>query len=181
MDHVLAQPDPTRLAGLGADPELFLGAGHGLVGGWPGGVAADRGVLDVVIDAVAVTVVWVDALSGGAGGQAGVGAVLAVVEAVVAVQLGLVLLGQLPIRLHGGGVDDLVLVVGHLDTVTQVLGLSEGHEGGLAGEQAGVDQGPLGLAGLVVEVDGVDRAQLVAGRVDHGPTLPGLGGLDAWC
>src|SRR5512132_454011 len=33
--------------------------------------------------------------------------------------------------------------------------------------------------GLVVQVDGIDCAQLVAGRVDHGPTLPALDGLDA--
>src|SRR4029450_10716765 len=55
-----------------------------------------------------------------------------------------------------------------------------GHEGGPGGEQAAGDQGPLGLAGLVVQVDGVDRAELVAGRVDHGATLPALDGVDAW-
>src|SRR5215211_3730833 len=80
-----------------------------------------------------------------------------------------------------GGVLDLLLVVGDLDAVTGVLGLGEGHEGGLGAEQPAGDGGPLGLAGLVVEVDGVDRAELVAGRVDHGAALPGLGGVDAWC
>jgi hypothetical protein len=105
--------------------------------------------------------------------------VLAVVEAVVAVQLGLVVLGQLAAGLHAGGVADLCLLVGHLDGVTGGLGAGEGHEGGRGGEQAAGDGGPLGLAGLVVQVDGVDRAQLVAGRVDHRATLPTLDGLDA--
>src|SRR4029450_1288131 len=72
-DHVLAQPGPTPLPSLGADLELLLGAGHGLVGGRPRGVPADGVVLAVV---------------GRAGGQAAVGAVLAVLEAVVAGKLG---------------------------------------------------------------------------------------------
>ena len=179
--HVLAQPGPAPLPSLGPDLQLLLRAGHGVIGGRPRGVAAHGAVLDVVIDPVTVTVARVDALSGGAGGQAAIGAVLAVVEAVVAVQLGLVVLGQAPVGPHGWGARDLVLVVGHLDAVTGGLGLGERHEDDLGGEQAGVDQGPLGLAGLVIEVDGVDRAELVAGRVDHGPTLPALDGLDAWC
>src|SRR5215216_374450 len=174
---VLAQPGPAPLASLGADPQLLLGAGHGVVGGRPRGVAADCTVLHVVIDAVAVPVARVDVLPG-AGGQAGVGAVLAVLEAVVAVQLGLLVLGEAPVGPHGGGVLDLLLVVGHLDAVTHGLGLGEGHKGGLGGEQAAGDRGPLGLAGLVVEVDGVDRAELVAGRVDHGAALPALNGVD---
>src|SRR5215216_2328041 len=54
--HVLAQPGPAPLALGGADLQLLLGAGHGVVGGRPRGVAADRGVLHVVIDAVTVPV-----------------------------------------------------------------------------------------------------------------------------
>src|SRR5215204_1667904 len=130
--HVLAQPGPAGLAGLGPDPQLLLGAGHGLVGGRPRGVPADRTVLDVVIDAVAVPVAL-------PGGRTGVGAVLAVVQAVVAVQLGLLVLGQLPVGGHAGGVFDLLLVVGHLDAVPGVLGLGEGHKGGLGGEQPAGD------------------------------------------
>src|SRR5215216_2517313 len=172
--HVLAQPGPAALALGGADPQLLLRAGHGVVGGRPRGVAAHGAVLDVVVDAVAVPVALPS-------GQAAVGAVLAVLEAVVAVQLSLVVLGEGPVGRHDGGVLDLLLVVGDLDAVTGVLGLGERHEGGLGAEQAAGDRGPLGLAGLVVEVDGVDRAELVAGWVDHGPTLPALDGLDAWC
>src|SRR5215207_2800086 len=69
--HVLAQPGPAPLPGLGPDLQLLLGAGHGLVGGRPGDVPADGVVPGVV---------------GRAGGQATVGAGLAVVHAVVAVQ-----------------------------------------------------------------------------------------------
>jgi len=86
--------------------------------------------------------------------------------------------GDLAAGLHVGGVFDLVLVVGHLDAVTHGLGLSERHEGLLGAEQAGGDRGPLGLAGVVVEVDGVDRADFGAGRVDHRAALPVLGGVD---
>ena len=52
--HVLAQPRPARLAGLGADVEPLLGAGHRLVGGRAGGVATDCAPGDVVIDAITV-------------------------------------------------------------------------------------------------------------------------------
>src|SRR5215217_413193 len=40
--HVLAQPDPAPLPLGGADPQLLLRAGHGLVGGRPEGVWAGR-------------------------------------------------------------------------------------------------------------------------------------------
>src|SRR4029450_5350121 len=43
--HVLAQPGPASLAGLGPDPQLLLGAGHGLVGGRPRGVPAHAGTV----------------------------------------------------------------------------------------------------------------------------------------
>jgi hypothetical protein len=82
---VPAQPHPAPPAGLGADRQLLLGAGHGLVGGRPGGVPAHGAVLDVV-DAVVITVAL-------PGGQAAVGAGLGVAEAVVAGQLGLLVLG----------------------------------------------------------------------------------------
>src|SRR4029450_3294644 len=95
--HVLAQPGPASLTGLGPDPQLLLGTGHGVVGGRPGHIPTDRVV--------------------GAVGQAAVGAVLAVVQAVVAVQLGLLVLREAPISLRAGGVGDLLLVVGHLDAV----------------------------------------------------------------
>src|SRR5215217_3037022 len=168
---------------LALDPDLLAGHRHRHLLGLGGDVLAEPGPaalaglgsdLELLLGAGHGVVA-------GAGGQAAVGAVLAVVEAVVAVQLGLVVLGQLAVGLHGGRVLDLLLVVGHLHAVTDVLGLGERHEGGLGGEQAAGDRGPLWLAGLVVEVDGVDRAELVAGRVDHGAALPGLGGLDAWC
>src|SRR5512132_3082974 len=118
-DHVLAQPGPAALAGLGPDPQLLLGAGHGVVGGRAGGVATDHGVPHVVVDAVTVPV------SSSGGGAA------VVVEAVVAPQLLLFGLGQVLVRVEPGGVLDPLLLVGDLDVAVAVAGLGEGHEGGL--------------------------------------------------
>src|SRR5215218_8633694 len=163
---VLAQPGPAPLAGLGPDPQLLLGAGHGVVGGRPRGVPAHGAVLDVVVDAVAVPV-------GGVGGVAAV-----VVEAVVAPELLLLGLRQVLVGVDPGGVLDLLLVVGHLDLVAGTAGLGEGDEAGSAAEQAGVDQGPLRLAGLVIHVDGFDGADLGAVSVDHGGALPATYGIE---
>src|SRR5215216_7186419 len=112
--------------------ELLLGAGHGVVGGRPGGVPTHPGVLHVVIDAISVGV--------SVGGL--------VVEAVVAPQLLLFGLGQVLVGVDPGGVFDQLLVVGDLDLVAGGAGLGQRHEAGLGAEQAGVDQGPLRLAGL---------------------------------
>ena len=81
-DDVLSQPGTTGFALLGADVEPLLGTGHRIVGRLTGGVAANGSGLDVVVHAVTVTV----------------GALLCrvvpappIAEAVVAVELGLVL------------------------------------------------------------------------------------------
>src|SRR5215218_3516568 len=163
-DHGLAQPGPAPLPGLGPDPQLLLGAGHGVVGGRPRGVPAHGAVLDVVVDAVAVPVLVA------AGG--------AVLQAVVAPQLLLLGLRQVLVGVDPGGVLDQLLVVGDLDLVAGAAGLGQRHEAGLGPEQAGVDQGPLRLAGLVVDVDGLDGADLVAVRVDHGLALPAADGVE---
>src|SRR5215217_9463935 len=155
--HVLAEPGPAALAGLGPDLELLLGAGHGVVGGGAGDVPAD-GVVAVVGGGVPV---GVDVPGGGA-----------VLEAVVAPELLLLLLGQVAVRVHVGGVLDQLLLVRDLDLVAAGGGLGDGHEGRPGAEEPGVDQGPLGLAGLVVDVDGVDVADAVAVAVDHRPALP---------
>src|SRR5215211_6979943 len=162
--HGLAQPGPAPLPGLGPDPQLLLGAGHGVVGGRPRGVPAHGAVLDVVVDAVAVPVLVA------AGG--------AVLQAVVAPQPLLLGLRQMLVGVDPGGVLDQLLLVGDLDLVAGAAGLGQGDEAGLGPEQAGVDQGPLGLAGLVVDVDGVDGADLVAVSVDQGGALPAADGVD---
>src|SRR5215212_840904 len=154
---VLAEPGPAALAGLGPDLELLLRAGHGVVGGGAGDVPAD-GVVAVVGGGVPV---GVDVPGGGA-----------VLEAVVAPELLLLLLGQVAVRVHVGGVLDQLLLVRDLDLVAAGGGLGDGHKGRAGAEQAGVDQDPLRLAGLVIDVDGVDLADAVAVPVDHRPALP---------
>src|SRR5215212_3998464 len=153
--HVLAQTGPAPLALGGADPQLLLRAGHGLIGGRPGQVPAD-----------------------GVGVGPGGPIPAAVVQAVVAPQRLLLLFGQVAVGVHGGGVLDPLLVERDLDLVAGGGGLGDRHEAGLGPEQAGVDQGPLGLAGLVIEVDGVDVADAVAVTVDHGGALPAADGVD---
>jgi hypothetical protein len=145
---VLAQPHPPPLPLGGADPQLLLRARHGVIGRRPrhlpsrpaaAGRVPPRG--EVAADGV-------------------------VVQAIVAPQPLLLGLRQVLVGVDPRGVLDQLLVVGHLDVVAGLGGLDQGHEAGLGAEQAGVDQRPLGLAGLVVQVDGVDGADAVAVPVD---------------
>jgi hypothetical protein len=96
----------------------------------------------------------------------------------VAPQLPLFGLRQVPIGVDPGGVVDQLLVVGDPDVVAGLGGLGEGDEAGLGAEQPGVDQGPLGLAGLVVQVDGVDGADATTVPVHQGAGFPGTDGVD---
>src|SRR5215216_1301857 len=146
---VLPQPDPAPLALGGADPQLLLRAGHGVIGPRPRGVSPDR-------------------VSAGPAPPGGA----VVVEAVVAPQLPLLDLRQAPVRVDPGGVLDQLLVIGDNDVLVGLGGLGQGDEAGLGAEQAGVDQGPLGLAGLVVQVDGVDAADAAAVPIQPGCGLP---------
>jgi hypothetical protein len=83
-----------------------------------------------------------------------------------------------PVRVDPGGVFDQLLVVGDADAAVGLGGLGEGDEAGLGAEQAGVDQGPLGLPGPVVQVDGVDGADAAAVAVNHGTGFPRTDGVD---
>ena len=67
-------------------------------------------------------------------------------------QLPLLGLRQALVGVDPGGVLDQLLVVGDHDVIVALEGLGEGNEARPGAEQAGVDQGPLGLAGLVVQV-----------------------------
>src|SRR5215211_4560227 len=91
--HVLAQPGPAPLALGGADPQLLLRAGHGLVGGRPRDIPADGVAVLVGLGPAGV------GLAGRPGGR-----VPAVLPAVVAPELLLLLLGQVAVRVHVGGV-----------------------------------------------------------------------------
>jgi hypothetical protein len=90
----------------------------------------------------------------------------------VAPQLPLFGLRQVLVGVDPGGVFDQLLVIGDTDLLAGLGGLSEGDEAGPGAEQAGVDQRPLGLAGLVVKVDGVDGADAAAVPVDQGAAFP---------
>jgi len=76
--------------------------------------------------------------------------------------------GQVPAGVDLGGVLHRVLVIGDAQRLPVDVGTAEGNEGLLGSEQAGVDRGPLGAAGLVVEVDLADLTPLAAGAVDGG-------------
>ena len=90
--------------------------------------------------------------------EGGVGRVL---DAVVGVEAGLVLLGQLGVLLQRGLADHRVWGT---DGVAALGGVGQGTNGSRAAEQAGVDQGPLRLPGRPVHVDGLDLAhRLVVG------------------
>jgi hypothetical protein len=102
-----------------------------------------------------------------AGGQAGVGPDVAVGQPVVLVQPGFLGLGeQAFVRVGVGGVLDLVLGVRDQDVVAGGLGLGQGHEADAVPEEAGPHRQPLGLVGLLVEVDVGDLADPLAARVD---------------
>jgi len=66
------------------------------------------------------------------------------------------------VGLDGRGVLDLLVVVGHPDAAAGLGGLGDRDKAQLHAEQAGLDRKPLGLAGVGVRVDLVDRADLLA-------------------
>src|SRR3954463_1069771 len=154
-DDVLAQAGAARLTLALADRQLLLGARHGVVGLGARDVVADR--RPVVERARAGRA----AGPGAALGQPRAGARLAVVQPVVLVEGLLLGLGELPVGVDVGRVLDVALLERHLDAVTRRVGLLQRHEGALATEQAGLHQRPLGLIRLGVEVDLLDRPDLL--------------------
>src|SRR5215218_3076908 len=170
--HVLAQPHPPALAGLGADPQLLLRPGHRLIDASAGRVVARLAPAGTRAGGP------VDHLGPWLGLRRPARLGGAVVQAVVAPQLLLFSLGQVLVGLDAWGVLDQLLVIGHLDVVVALAGLCDWHEGGLGAEQASLDQCPLRLPGLVVGVDALDAADTVAVAVDHGAALPATDGVD---
>src|SRR4051812_43373557 len=155
-DDVLAQAGTARLTLRLADRQLLLGARHGVVG---------LGARDVVADRrPGVERAPAPRAAGGAGAalrQPRAGARLAVVQPVVLVERLLLRLRELPVRVDVGRVLDVALLERHLHAVAGRVGLLQRHEGALAAEQAGLHQRPLGLIGLGVEVDLLDRPDLL--------------------
>ncbi len=139
--------------------------------------AALSAALETVADPVAVQIpvahaalggLGVGGLGGGLGGLGGVGAGGSVAEAVVAVELLLLLGGQVAVLGDVRRVLDRRLVVAEGDPVAGELGVLHRHEGLVGAEQPGAHRGPPGLVGVVVVVDLADLSDLVAGRVVGG-------------
>jgi hypothetical protein len=177
----LAQPGAAGLTGLGADAQLFLRAGHGVVGVVTRRVvtlATGVVVAGVSGGAVGRAVGVVPAGDTGARGLRGgvLGRAAGVDDAVVAVEVGLVALAELGARVVVGGVLDQVLVERHGDDVAGHGRLGQGDQGDVGAEQARLDGDPLGLAGGVVEVDLVDLADLLAVAAGDGGAEQGFGG-----
>src|SRR4051812_17024988 len=171
---VLAQPRAPGLPLGRADPQLLLGPRHRLIGRRAGGVMADC----AAAGALAVGHVEIGRVVPGR--EAGVRRRLAVVEAVVAVQRGLLLPGQLTVGLGVGCVLQLILAVRQLHAVAGVRGLGQRCEADLGAEQARLDGGPPGLAGVTVEVDVGDRAELLAVAAVGLLAPPRLDVIDRW-
>ena len=91
-----------------------------------------------------------------------------VVQAVVAVELLLLVHVQVSLTVDVGCVLDGGLVVGERHAVAVELGTLQRHEALAHAEQPGVHRDPLGLVGVVVEVDLPDPAELVAVAVVSG-------------
>jgi len=100
--------------------------------------------------------------------QARVGTCLRVVQAVIAIELALLALGELTVGVDLGGVLDGRLLERHPELAVGFSSVAYRHERALGAEHAGVDQRPLGLVGLSVEIDLLDLADLVAVGVAEG-------------
>jgi hypothetical protein len=95
----------------------------------------------------------------------------------VAVQLALLVLGQLPVGRHRWRPLDQGLGEGDADGVAFLAGADQGNEGSGGAGAGGVEQRPLWLAGDLVQVDGLDVAERLAVVVDKAAALPAVGGL----
>ena len=116
---------------------------------------------------------------GGGGCQACVGPGIwgrLVLDPVVGEQLGLLFGAELVVEVDLGGVLDVALLVGDLEAVADLGRVDQGDEGLGRAEEAGVDQGPGGVAGLAVEVELLDRPDRRAVSVDDGERSPAVEG-----
>ena len=94
--------------------------------------------------------------------------ILGALEAVVAVDDGLVLVGQVGVVVDVRGVLDTVLGEGQSEFLARDLVAAQRHQARAHAEQAVADLDEVGLAGGVVDVHLLDRAQLVAALVVGG-------------
>jgi hypothetical protein len=90
-------------------------------------------------------------------------------------ELALLRLAELAVGVDARRVLDVRLLDGHADVLADRARAAQRDEGLLRAEQPGVDEGPFGLAGLLVLVDVVDLADLVAVAIEHGPASEAVG------
>ena len=99
-----------------------------------------------------------------------------VLDPVVGEQLGLLVGAELVAEVDLGGVLDVALLIGNLEAVADLGRVDQGDEGLGGAEEAGVDQGPGGVAGLAVQVELLDRPDRRAVPVDDGERSPAVEG-----
>ena len=112
-------------------------------------------------------------------GRPAAGLRVVVPEAVVLVQRPLLGARELPVRVDVRRVLDVRLLERDLHPVTRRVGLLQRHEGALAAEQPGLDERPLGLVGVGVEVDLLDRCRSSRRRCRGAPG-PSIRSRSAW-
>src|SRR4051794_37132744 len=168
LDDILLQPDTAGLALGRADSQLLLGARHPV----SGVRAADAAARPAALSG-RVVIARVD-LAGRRGAVLTVVPGGAPVTAIVVVEPALFLVGQAPVGVDARRVLDLRLLVRDAHAVAGRAGVGDRDEGLLRAEQPGGDDGPFGLVRLLVEVDLLDRADLVAVVVDQGAAAPAL-------
>jgi hypothetical protein len=96
----------------------------------------------------------------------------------VAVERGLLILGELPVGRGLRGIRELILAVGEADPVAGTRRLGQRGEVDLVAEQAGLHREPLRLTGVAVQVDVGDRAELLAAGAVGVLASPGLDVFD---
>jgi hypothetical protein len=129
---------------------------------------ADGAALDVVEDAVAVPVRAAD----GARREAGLGLHARGAEAVVAVELGLLLRPQPIARLHAGRALYERTVVRHPDLVAVLDRVAQRDEAHARADVGRVEQPPSWLVDLCVVIDVDDRTDLGSAAIQYDAALP---------
>jgi hypothetical protein len=112
---------------------------------------------------------------GFAGGEAAWRVGSGVGDPIVAVQLSLLVLGQLSVSRHRWRPLDQGLVKGDADGVTFLAGADQGDKGPSWAGGAALEQHPLWLVGDLVEVDDFDAAERLAVVVNERAALPAVG------
>jgi hypothetical protein len=180
-DDVLAQPCPPGFGLLGAYMQPLLRAGHRTISGRPGGVAPfDAWLASQVLTSAPRVLLLALVLGALAAGLLGA---VPEISGVVVIQRVVLRLTDVTVRLDAGSAFDHDLGHSELQGVPVGAGSIQRGEAFLRAKHAGGDRDPQRLAGLVIDVDLPDLAELGPLDVDGGPALhvlQVLGGSHAW-